>query len=286
MHDVEEFVSSRLNAPPFAATLVALLLFGCAANRLEVEPLSQRLDVRLNPASGEIEVESATRLEVISASEAQRRRSLVELALHPSLVVDSVSTSGATLVKHRRRTGAANGDAIEPSTLRLVLRDATDSLRIDVAYHGKLRQDVAAGEVEGQVHNFAVQAHVGEDGIYLEPDGYWYPRLADSGPSAPDRALSDFELVSDRVEGLELVAGLESVESSDGRLRWKSPFPLEGLVLLGGPLERHTSEHEGITLHAVVAPGKEAVAEEPRTEELAEAHRKKELAEARHKETA
>ena len=57
-------------------------------------------------------------------------------------------------------------------------------------------------------------------------------------------------------------AGLESVESADGRLRWKSPFPLDGLVLLGGPLERYTRVHDGITLHAVVAPGKAAVAED------------------------
>ena len=54
-------MTSRLAAPIAATTLLMLaLLAGCAATRLEVQPVSQRLDVRVDPASGEIEVESAT----------------------------------------------------------------------------------------------------------------------------------------------------------------------------------------------------------------------------------
>lgn len=99
-------------------------------------------------------------------------------------------------------------------------------------------------------------------------DGYWYPLPRLPEDTDPGDLLADYELVTDRIEGFELVAGLEAVGGgtgeAGGRLRWQNPFPLEGLVLLGGPLERHTRVHDGITLHAVVAPGKGGQLRRPR----------------------
>jgi len=64
------------------------------------------------------------------------------------------------------------------------------------------------------------------------------------------------------VPGFEFVAGLEERDVHDGELSWASPFPLDAMVLLGGPLERGRRTHDGIELSAVLAPGKSAVVED------------------------
>lgn len=247
--------------------LAAVAWAGCVSTPLDVRPVSQKLDVRLDPATQRLEATSLIELERVGRDGTPARRSKIELALHPDLTVTSVKVDGAILAKARRRP--PNGEAewgVEPSILRLVLKKPTDKLRLAIVYEGRLQEDIGVGEVEGQVHNFAVQAHVGEEGIYLEPGGYWYPRLETSEDLALGSRLTHFELISDPVDDFELVAGLEAVPEEDvtvdGRLHWKSPFPLDGLVLLGGPLERHSRVHDGITLHAVVASGKEAVAQD------------------------
>ena len=254
--------------PPLTILLFAGWLASCTPAHLEVRPVSQALDVRLDPATSRFEATSLTEVEVVDVGAKPRRRSVLELELHPDLVVTSVSADGATLSGHRTRPPEDSGEdgGVEPATLRLVIKKPSATVRLDIAYQGRLWQDTAASEVEGQVHNFGVQAHVGEEGIYLEPDGYWYPRIKHREDTEPSELLTEYELVTDPIDGFELVAGLEAVKGAGretgGRLHWKSPFPLDGLVLLGGPLERHTLIHGGIMLHAVVAQGKEAVADD------------------------
>ena len=255
------------NSLPLLGLICAGCLTSCAPVHLDVRPQRQTLDVRLDPDSQVLEATSTTELEVVEGAGKPRRRSKVELELHPDLVVTSVEAVGATLSKHRILPPEGREDGgVEPATLRVVLENPSSALRLDVAYRGRLWQDVAAGEVAGQVHNFGVQAHVGKEGIYLEPGGYWYPRVRPVAGVDPDELLTDYELRTDPVEGFELVAGLEAVvegpSRAEGRLHWKSPFPLDGLVLLGGPLERHSKAFGDIRLHAVVAPGKQAVADD------------------------
>lgn len=248
------------------AGLAALFLSGCATAPLAVRPVRQSLDLKLDPAASRLAADSATELELAGKSAKPPRRSVVELLLHPDLEVAAVRAEGATLVRYEKVPPAPRGaGGVMPATLRVVVERPEPTFRLDVSYQGKLWQDVAAGEVAGQIHNFAMQAHVGAEGIYLEPGGFWYPQLALPDDAAADEALADYELVTDRVPGFELVAGLESVKAepaADGRLRWKSPFPLDGLVLLGGPLERTTRNHGDIHLATVLAPGKEKVAED------------------------
>ncbi|MHC4064117.1 MAG: M1 family aminopeptidase, partial [Planctomycetota bacterium] len=123
-----------------------------------------------------------------------------------------------------------------------------------------LYQDVSAGEKEGEIHNFLMSAHVGTDGVYLDEGGYWYPLVELAEEADPELSLADCRLAADPINGFELVAGLE-LESghNDGRLHWNSPFPLERIVLLGGPRQRWTRQHGNVTLHAVLDPDKEQV---------------------------
>lgn len=179
-----------MSPPRFAvAALAAALAFsiGCASAPLAVRPVRQALDLRLDPATSRLEATSATELTV----EGSPRRGRVDLLLHPDLVVTSVTAEGATLAGHRLLPPKkGEGDAIQPATLRLQLKRPAADIRLDIAYQGKLWQDVAAGEKEGQVHNFAVQAHVGKEGVYLEPAGYWYPQIEPAKATSPDEQLT------------------------------------------------------------------------------------------------
>jgi len=176
----------------------------------------------------------------------------VELLLHPALKIRQIHTDAATIRRHSvRRLAKPDDGQFQPRKHAVVLDRAVEALSLVVEYDGELIQDAAVGERPGQIHNFEMRAHVGEDGIYLA-DGYWYPQ--------PDRAdglspvLADFTLLVDPVEGMELVAGAESAPDlgePSGRLAWRSPYALEQMVLAGGPHEVHRRPHGGrmVSLH-------------------------------------
>ena len=182
----------------------------------------------------------------------------IDIRLNPEITIDTLETRGLTVVGKKTRKGKNSPEKMEPTIHRLIVRGASDRPGIDMRYHGNLNQDIAAGEKDEEVHNFAVSAHVGGEGIFLEPSGYWYPqfRLPDGTPA--NDGLQEFELEVAAVAGFELVAGLEA--TGDGR--WASPHPLDGLVLLGGPLDRYSRVHDGIALHTVLAKGKAEVADD------------------------
>jgi hypothetical protein len=242
--------------------LAAMAAAGCGPRRLEVRPLRYEIDVDLRPPAhaldGRVTVELATE------PPRSRAKGALELQLHPDLDVATLEVTGATLRRHRTRPGRGGDPGqVRPTTHRLVLTDLGGSLRVTLSYSGALFQDVAAGEKEGEIHNLQVSAHVGEEGLYLDRSGYWYPRLPAEDDADPARGLSHYALSVTPVAGFELVAGLERAgDGPDGRLRWSSPFPLEGLVLLGGPHRRLSRRHGDVTLHAVLPAGKEAVAQD------------------------
>jgi hypothetical protein len=244
--------------------VMAVIACGCVPSKLTVRPARYDIDVRLAPQEHTLEAEVSVELESLDADGSGKRRRRVELLLNPDLEVESVQAQGATILSHKQRKGRAVDDsAVAPTTHRLIVEDPDDSLRLTLAYRGRLYQDVAAGEKQGEVHNFAVSAHVAEEGLYLESDGYWYPRVELPEDSEPDLALADYGLAVQPIEGFELVAGLERDEDAgDGAMRWSSPFPIEEMVLLGGPFERASRQHRDIQLHTVLAPGKEQVAED------------------------
>jgi aminopeptidase N len=243
--------------------LAGLVACGCVSSKLTLRPVSYDVDVQLEPQTHSLEAEVAITLKQIEPEPSGKRQRL-ELLLHPDLEVLSVELIGATLRAHKQRKGNSDGGSVtEPTKHRLILDQPTDELQVTLRYHGRLHQDVASGEKEGQIHNFSVSAHVAEEGLYLEPGGYWYPRVELPEDSDPRLALASYKLSVQPLEDFELVAGVEREEDrEDGALRWSSPFPLDGLVLLGGPLERASRRHGDVDLHAVLAPGKAQVAED------------------------
>lgn len=243
--------------------LAALLTAGCAPFSSTLRPAGYDIDLALDPPAHGVEATVVIDLEPLDAGPAARRER-VELLLHPDLDVIDVQAEGARLRSHSLRRGASRDGAVERAARQRLVFDApTDRLRVTLRYRGRLYQDVAAGEKEGEIHNLSVSAHVSPEGIYLEPSGYWYPRLEAPDDAPPETSLADFALAVRPPDGVELVAGAERGDDrDDGARRWSSPFPLEGLVLLGGPLERHGRSHGDVRLEAVLAPGKAAVAQD------------------------
>jgi len=174
----------------------------------------------------------------------------VEVWLHPDLAVTDIRTAGAKLSSppiQQVTAASAGNDEFRPARYRVVLMRPADAMTLFVEYKGRLHQDVAAGEKAGETHNFAMRAHVGEEGVYLA-DGYWYPQPAHE---KNDLRLADFTLIADATAGFELVASGESdvaLRQRTGRSAWRSPYPLPSMVLVGGPHEVHRDRHGDVDI--------------------------------------
>ena len=58
--------------------------------------------------------------------------------------------------------------------------ELADGDTIALSWTGVFQDDVAAGEKVGQIHNFSVNAHVSEDGVFLSDWAQWYPAPIDA----------------------------------------------------------------------------------------------------------
>ncbi|MFQ5590684.1 MAG: hypothetical protein ACE5HE_05955, partial [Phycisphaerae bacterium] len=220
---------------------------------LSVQADRYRLELHLNPAA--YELHGRVVLELASTSfdpSAPVHPVAVELLLHPDLKIAHVAASGARIIY--RRHGRAVRDDTDRVTARrhaVIIAEPVDTMTLFIAYHGKLFQDVSAGEVAGEIHNFDMQAHVSEEGIYLG-GGHWYPEPVADDDAEP--SLTDYTLIVEPVAGLELIAGAErdpQMAAQTGRLAWRSPYPIEDLVLVGGAHEVYRGSHgvTAISLH-------------------------------------
>ncbi|MFQ5411697.1 MAG: M1 family metallopeptidase [Phycisphaerae bacterium] len=182
----------------------------------------------------------------------------LRLQLNRELGIDVVTTRGASVPFRRIRdtsksaekmpTTASVDDQPRPALYELTLPEApVGGLDLTVRYGGVLFQDVEAGEKQGEIHNFAMRAHIDTQGVYLSPDGNWYPRIPGEdgeGDRTREIALCDFELTVTNVPGLVFVAsgnrqGAKLGVERGATTTWKSPFPFDGLTLVGGPHEIH-----------------------------------------------
>ncbi|HVS13240.1 MAG TPA: M1 family aminopeptidase [Thermoanaerobaculia bacterium] len=243
--------------PPVVA--VALLLAGigaapgAAATSARVDGL--RLELRLDPGTGVVEGTARLALAPADARGAGADRT-VELELLAALTVEAVMRDEEAMpwnpVETDRaetgdRRGAKGGGAEEPRARPVrrfrvavpaqeagVARD-----EIEVRYRGVLREDWQAGEEAGEIHNVAVEAHVGPEGVYLSSGVPWYPRPPLDAAEGTPPVLIDFETALRGVPGMLLVAsgnrvarrppapGMDEV--------WRTPFPLPAVTVAGGP---------------------------------------------------
>jgi hypothetical protein len=185
-----------------------------AAGAVAVE--SQDLSLTIDPASHQATVEAR----LVCAGAGPLRILLTDAA-----EIDGAALEGRA-VTCRRVPGTAGG----PGAIHLDLPAGGGVLTI--AYRARLHDEVEAGERPGQIHNFAVEAHLGPDGIFLSDGSSWHPRPLD-GEGRP--ALHPITLAVTPMEGWVLVASGEPAERDPTRpcWRWSTPRPADGVALAG-----------------------------------------------------
>ncbi len=242
-----------------ALSLAVLVPLACVAPQpVAMQAQRYRIEVRMDPATHRLS--GRTTLDLVRAGEESvpgGQPVSFELLLHPDLRITRVVTVGAD-GRYRgplRKDPVGEADEFAPRRHRVVLKELVDGLTLFVEYEGELFQDVSVGEKPGEIHNFTMRAHIGEEGVYLG-SGYWYPEpVADAEEVVP--ALGDFVLIADPIPGVELVAGAETdpvLSEQTGRLAWRSPYPLDGMVLVGGPHEVHRATHSGVEISVHLRP--------------------------------
>jgi len=199
-----------------ATTLAALLLTG-------VDVHAQYLDVKLDPAKHAAAVQAT--LHLIGQGELRLRLTdraeLVQVLLNDSAV------------RYQRKRGEADGIG----TVELTVPETTGTLVL--SYSARFEQDVSAGERPGQIHNFSVDAHVSEDGIFLSDGSAWHPQplAADGRPamhllSVSVRPLAGWAIV---VSGNPVGQG----PIGQPRWNWTMPRPVDSVAIAGN---RHMLE--------------------------------------------
>lgn len=231
---------------------------GCATVRtVPASPHRYRIEVALDPANHALTGRTTMDLS-LAAPEASTtttdQRVSIAFRLHPGLKVHAVNVAGATYRGFRNLGPDPDADTKPtPNRYTVTLDHPRDAVTLFVAYDGTIHQDVTSGEKAGEIHNFDMTAHVGEDGIYLN-GAYWHPQPVNHETRGP---LSDYTLLVTPVDGMKLRAGGvtdPSLSAQTGRLAWQSPFPLTDLVLVGGPHEVHQQTHGRIHVSLHLRP--------------------------------
>jgi len=224
-----------------------------------------KLDLALNPKLHRLE--ASAELTVIPEANSptdrlapRRVNGKLRLRLHRDLGIDTITTAGRPVpfrklpLEEKPKTPAEDDADLEdpsppPAVYELDLPDPlTRGTVLILQYGGLLFQDVSAGEKPGEIHNFQMQAHISPEGIYLAPNGVWYPQTPepdhDNG-AAPAREIqtASFQLsIADIPDMLLVACGNRDKGCTDGithKSTWRTPFPIDGMALVGGPLEDH-----------------------------------------------
>ncbi len=103
--------------------------------------------------------------------------------------------------------------------------DLVDGETITLHWEEAFSDDIAAGEKVGQIHNFSVDAHVSEDGVFLSDWAPWYPKPVDQDGN-PFLRTMDLEVAP--IEGWTFVGSGNPIDG-----KWVTPRPVDGMALVG-----------------------------------------------------
>ncbi len=276
-----------------SAAAPAAVSAGDRAKPLPPSPYSIKrcqLEVTLQPGTHRIEAAAVLTIALKEPGKGAPAEGL-RLQLHRDLGIDSVECDGKPLQFSRLPDAVSRGEetlatsshdppptptsapeeAEKPPALYQLdcpaLREQPVSLV--VRYGGRLFQDVAAGEKPGRIHNLQMRAHIGAQGVFLSEDGAWYPRLPSPPGSVdgPEIELTEFELTVAHPPGMVLAAsgnrdGAKLNQPRGLRTTWRSPFPFQGMALVGGPHQVFQQQVNGVLVsvhvsqdHGSFAPG-------------------------------
>jgi hypothetical protein len=235
-----------------------------------------RLEIELDPTSGRLDGEAV--FEIPDAQRFLTDAGALPIALDARLQITAASIDRTAVPIARAAEPAAESAR---ASWDLAAASAALSRPIVLRFAGVLREDVLAGEATGRIHNTAMRAHVGEDGIYLAPEAAWHPVLDGSrsaGWSEPDPPLCMWTI--EAAAPVPLAASGDPVERApaktvpappgdQGQLEsaaepagpsyraWRTPFPQPAVAVAGGPLTSFERAHGAVTLRALLRAGSE-----------------------------
>lgn len=246
-------------APGVLAAAIATVIGGCASvPRIDAVAERYRIELRLDPESHLLQGRATIDMSLPDIDESIRHDTVaVDLRLHSALDITSVEGGGVKVAEHYSlKDGAGDGETLVRKH-RVVVSGPERSMTLYVTFQGHLRQDVESGEAAGRIHNEVVKAHIGPEGIFLGDDACWYPQPVWRDGPAP---AADFTVLSERITGMELMAGAERDDrASDrsGKQVWRNTYPLGGMVLVGGPHVMHQRRHRSVDLRLHLRPEQE-----------------------------
>lgn len=129
-------------------------------------------------------------------------------------------------------------------TLMINLQGGEKSLRI--LFEGTLEEDVEAGERVGAIHNFGVQAHIGENGVFLSDGSAWHPQWIDEESNITHLISASVRIAP--VEGWAFVASGDPASAHDDLAQpvweWRTPRAVEGIAIAGNKHVMQGATHE------------------------------------------
>jgi hypothetical protein len=66
-----------------------------------------------------------------------------------------------------------------PGVMRLDIPIPDGAKQVRLSYYAEFEDDIEAGERPGEVHNFSVDAHIGDNGVFLSDGAVWHPQPVD-----------------------------------------------------------------------------------------------------------
>ena len=124
------------------------------------------------------------------------------------------------------------------------------SFSVTVAYRGIIYDTLGVarfsrGEVADQTTGL-----IGDEGVYLSPDGFWYPKVPESFSTFKVTSLTpvDFETVT---QGKRI---LHQLQGDKLRTVWEAVHPSDGLYFIAGRYEVTREDHNGVMVYAFFFP--------------------------------
>ena len=188
-----------------------------------------------------------------------RESKAVRLLLNPALEIDQVLVGNEILnyweeVLHQQSQDANVEDGLPARTIEIALPDGVldrERLEISVSYQGEIHDPPRAVPGLRFVRPDSTNGHVGEEGIYLSSETYWYPNLVGS--------LASFHVTATVPQGwLVVTHGQETHrDSTAGQfvVEWEVNEKTEALSLVANQFLEHHQSWKGIDIATYLFAG-------------------------------
>lgn len=202
-------------------SLLVIALLAAAGPSIQ----SQSFDVRLAPAAHHASVTAL--FDVDGKGELGFR-------------LNASANVGAVFADGEEKSFLREGDKL---TIDLTGREDRLLVRFEAVYE----EDLEKGERSGQIHNFSVNAHIGEEGVFLAEGSAWHPQWIEEDGTPH---LVESSVTIEEIDGWAFVASGNpsgnsgEIELSDPIWTWRTPRPVEGVTIAGNRHELHGRVHE------------------------------------------